>query len=268
MAGDGPALPGASPPAPAALLRRAVFRRSRRPTRCGLARRGGLGLVEAGPQGAVLRLELVDRARSGDRCRSFVSASMPPNYHPPHSEEPPARACLAIAVVHTMEWTNHHFDPRTTLTQLRHALSDDHYAIIEPLLPTNDRPGHPWKGHRSVIDGILWILHTGAPWRDLPRDDLRPLADRLRAVQPLEQGRHLGPAPGGPPRPARRRPARSTGTCSASTAARSGLAGPPPGPRRPTGRPPSRPTTPWAARAAGSARRSTWSATARACRWR
>ena len=28
--------------------------------------------------------------------------------------------------------------------------------------------GHPWKPHRDLINGILWILHTGAPWRDLP----------------------------------------------------------------------------------------------------
>jgi transposase len=60
------------------------------------------------------------------------------------------------------------------LTPLRHALSDDHYAIIRPLLPTNDRPGHPWKDHRAVIDGVLWILHTGAPWRDLPRQAYGP----------------------------------------------------------------------------------------------
>ncbi len=56
----------------------------------------------------------------------------------------------------------------------RHALSDEHFAIIEPLLPTNARPGHPWKDHRSVIDAILWILHTGAPWRDLPRATYGP----------------------------------------------------------------------------------------------
>jgi transposase len=60
------------------------------------------------------------------------------------------------------------------VTRLRHALSDEHYAVIEPLLPTNDRPGRPWKCHRSVIDGILWILHTGAPWRDLPRPTYGP----------------------------------------------------------------------------------------------
>lgn len=60
------------------------------------------------------------------------------------------------------------------MTQLRHALSDEHYAVIEPLLPTNDRPGHPWKSHRSVINGILGVLHTGAQWRDLPRATYGP----------------------------------------------------------------------------------------------
>ncbi len=73
-----------------------------------------------------------------------------------------------------MGWTDRHPNPHTTLTQLRHALSDDHYAAIEPLLPTNARPGHPWKGHRRVLDGILWILHTGSPWRDLPRPTYGP----------------------------------------------------------------------------------------------
>lgn len=60
------------------------------------------------------------------------------------------------------------------MTPLRHALSDDHYALIRSLLPTNDRPGHPWKDHRIVIDGVLWVLHTGAPWRDLPRETYGP----------------------------------------------------------------------------------------------
>jgi transposase len=60
------------------------------------------------------------------------------------------------------------------LTRLRHALSDDRYRLIEPLLPTDDRPGHPWKDHRLVIDGVLRVLHTGAPWRDLPRATYGP----------------------------------------------------------------------------------------------
>jgi transposase len=52
----------------------------------------------------------------------------------------------------------------------RHQLSDAQFARIEPLLPKNrpHRPGRPWKDHHTVLNGILWILHTGAPWRDLP----------------------------------------------------------------------------------------------------
>ena len=29
-------------------------------------------------------------------------------------------------------------------------------------------PGRPWCGNREVLDGILWVLRIGAPWRDLP----------------------------------------------------------------------------------------------------
>src|SRR5436190_1299634 len=28
--------------------------------------------------------------------------------------------------------------------------------------------GRPWKPRRSVLNGILWVLRTGAPWSDLP----------------------------------------------------------------------------------------------------
>ena len=42
-------------------------------------------------------------------------------------------------------------------------------GLIEPLLPAErGRPGRPWNDHRLTIGGILWILRTGAPWRDLP----------------------------------------------------------------------------------------------------
>ncbi len=50
----------------------------------------------------------------------------------------------------------------------RHALSDAQWERIEGMLPTNGHRGRQWKDHRRVIDGILWILQTGAPWRDLP----------------------------------------------------------------------------------------------------
>lgn len=52
----------------------------------------------------------------------------------------------------------------------RYELSDDAYALIEPLLPVNKgKTGHPWNPHRPIITGILWRLHTGAPWEDIPQ---------------------------------------------------------------------------------------------------
>jgi len=47
-------------------------------------------------------------------------------------------------------------------------LTDAHWGRLERELPGNDRRGHPWSDHRKVINGILWVLRTGAPWRDLP----------------------------------------------------------------------------------------------------
>jgi transposase len=48
-------------------------------------------------------------------------------------------------------------------------LSDAQWAKIEPHLPRvprSPRGGRPWVDHRAVIDGILWVLKTGARWRD------------------------------------------------------------------------------------------------------
>jgi transposase len=50
----------------------------------------------------------------------------------------------------------------------RGELTDKAWARIEPLLPAMDGRGRPWRDHRQVIDGILWRLRTGAPWRDIP----------------------------------------------------------------------------------------------------
>jgi transposase len=51
-------------------------------------------------------------------------------------------------------------------------LTDEQWAVLEPLIPEPrrrpDRRGRPWRDAREVLDGVLWVLRTGAPWRDLP----------------------------------------------------------------------------------------------------
>ncbi|MFG3285548.1 IS5 family transposase [Streptomyces sp. NPDC048111] len=50
----------------------------------------------------------------------------------------------------------------------RGELTDVEWERIEPLLPRVDGRGRPWRDHRQVVNGVLWRLRTGAPWRDLP----------------------------------------------------------------------------------------------------
>jgi transposase len=54
----------------------------------------------------------------------------------------------------------------------REELTDEQWALIEPLIPElprrDDGRGRPWRGTREVINGVLWILRSGARWQDLP----------------------------------------------------------------------------------------------------
>ncbi len=51
----------------------------------------------------------------------------------------------------------------------RHELTDEQWQSVEPLIPRKRaRTGRPPKDARLMLDGIFWILGTGAPWRDLP----------------------------------------------------------------------------------------------------
>ena len=53
----------------------------------------------------------------------------------------------------------------------RYEISEPQWTRIAPLLPHrthHGQAGHPFNDLRPIVNGILWILHTGAPWRDLP----------------------------------------------------------------------------------------------------
>lgn len=56
----------------------------------------------------------------------------------------------------------------------RHRLTDQQWEMIADLFPPPAKTGRPPTDRRQVVDGILWILQSGAPWRDLPEDDFCP----------------------------------------------------------------------------------------------
>jgi transposase len=56
----------------------------------------------------------------------------------------------------------------------RYRLADEQWALIAELFPEPAKTGRPPTDRRQVVDGILWIMHAGAPWRDLPEDDFGP----------------------------------------------------------------------------------------------
>jgi transposase len=51
----------------------------------------------------------------------------------------------------------------------RHSLTDEQWQEVESLVPRGTaRTGRPASDPRLMLDGIFWVLATGAPWRDLP----------------------------------------------------------------------------------------------------
>jgi transposase len=51
-------------------------------------------------------------------------------------------------------------------------LTDEQWAVLKPLIPIPPRRadgrGRPWRDARDVLNGILWVLRTGAQWKALP----------------------------------------------------------------------------------------------------
>ena len=51
----------------------------------------------------------------------------------------------------------------------RLVLKDEQWERIAPLLPGKEGdPGRSGADHRLFLEAILWMVRTGAPWRDLP----------------------------------------------------------------------------------------------------
>jgi transposase len=56
--------------------------------------------------------------------------------------------------------------------------TDAPWKRLEPMLPKpHRRPdgrGRPWRDPRDVLNGVLWVMRTGAPWHDLPGREVAP----------------------------------------------------------------------------------------------
>lgn len=53
----------------------------------------------------------------------------------------------------------------------RFYLNEKQWNLISPMLPPeNGRNARPSKSNKLMIEGIIWKLRTGCPWRDLPKD--------------------------------------------------------------------------------------------------
>ena len=151
----------------------------------------------------------------------------------------------------------------------RHELTDEQWDRVEPFIPQQiARTGRPPKDRRLMLNGIFWILGTGAPWRDLPErfgscktvhryfSDWRRGGVFARIIEILQvkldrQGQidwEVRCVDGASVR-ATRAAAGADRKVSSAT-------------------PTSRPTTRWAAAEAGLDRSSTWSLTVRAPRSR
>ncbi len=67
----------------------------------------------------------------------------------------------------------------------RYELTDAQWEKLAPFFPDRHHgggAGPPWKDHRTLVNGILWRLHTGAPWPDIPPryGSWRTVYDRFR----------------------------------------------------------------------------------------
>lgn len=53
----------------------------------------------------------------------------------------------------------------------RYELTKEQWERIKPLLPPEEtgKRGRPRKDNRTMLNGMLWIVRSGAQWRELPK---------------------------------------------------------------------------------------------------
>ena len=68
-------------------------------------------------------------------------------------------------------------------------LTDEQWKKLDELIPEpprrEDGRGRPWTDRRAVLNGVLWVLRTGAPWADVP--------DRYPSYQTCHRGFQKAP---------------------------------------------------------------------------
>lgn len=65
-------------------------------------------------------------------------------------------------------------------------LTDTQWDVVNPLIPQpkkKDGRGRPRRSDREILEGILWILKTGAQWSELPKDKYPPYQTCHRRFQ-------------------------------------------------------------------------------------
>lgn len=71
-------------------------------------------------------------------------------------------------------------------------LTNEQWVVVAPHIPEppkrDDGKGRPRTDNRPVLNGILWVLRTGAPWKDLPERYPSPSTCHLRFQEWNEQG--------------------------------------------------------------------------------
>ena len=129
-------------------------------------------LTAQGPEATARAvLDLLDdpgrAARMGRAARAFAEGTLGSAH--PRGAVPDGRgaARLGSVPISVAAFAGWWFGWWRRYAVARFDLTDEEWAIIRPLLPNKPR-GMPRVDDRRVLDGIFYVLRTGAPWRDLP----------------------------------------------------------------------------------------------------